>query len=219
VINRKPDKRVLIVCEGQETERRYFNRLVQMLELASVDVDVIDECGSAPISVVEFAEEKAILEGGPQQGGYDFIYCVFDRDEHESFDRAIARVSQISKLKKFSETKISAAFSVPCFEYWILLHFIYERSPFSRTAKRTVGEVVVDRLKKIDGFHDYGKAITEFHLDKIIEKTDTAIKNAEKALKEVDDTGSHNPSTWVGKVILDLRALKKSSDEEAKKSR
>jgi hypothetical protein len=43
--------------------------------------------GAAPISVVECAEERAA-----EQGGYDTIFCVFDRDGHESFDRARARI-------------------------------------------------------------------------------------------------------------------------------
>lgn len=113
---RAPRSISLIVCEG-ETERQYFQELRVSYELLPAEVIVAENnVGSAPISVVQCAEQKA-----NERGGYDFIFCVFDRDTHESFDRARQKIKTLT-LRSKKPLPIREVISIPCFEIWVLLH-------------------------------------------------------------------------------------------------
>ncbi len=123
--SRPPRSITLIVCEG-ETELDYFKALRSKLGLLPAEIVVADNThGSAPISVVACAERKA-----REQGGYDHIFCVFDRDAHESFDRARDRIRKLAS-KKRGALPIQEIVSVPCFEIWVLLHFAPTERPFA----------------------------------------------------------------------------------------
>lgn len=80
-----PRSITLIVCEGG-TELKYLAVLCNRLGLRPTEVIHAENTeGSAPISVVACAERRA-----KERGGYDHIFCVCDRDLHESFERAHA---------------------------------------------------------------------------------------------------------------------------------
>lgn len=63
--------------------------------LSSANV-VLDNEGPAPITVVETALERQKRELNLGEK-YDVVFCVFDRDEHSSFDEACA-VAKANKL-------------------------------------------------------------------------------------------------------------------------
>lgn len=109
---RKPSRSItLIVCEGK-TEQVYFNAARIHYGLNTAEVIVADNTvGSAPISVVQCAEAKS-----KERGGYDTIYCVFDRDGHESFGRARERIRALAGRNR-NKLPIREALSIPCFEY------------------------------------------------------------------------------------------------------
>src|SRR5579871_2900240 len=50
--------RVLIVCEGSKTEPNYLKDVCKYLGIGSAVVHVVgEECGSAPLTLVEYAKE------------------------------------------------------------------------------------------------------------------------------------------------------------------
>lgn len=113
--------RILIVCEGSKTEPFYFKSMVSMLALRATSILVLGrECDSAPISVYEYAAKRYA-----DDPDFDFVYCVFDRDRHATYDAAC------SAIRNHPSKILKAIVSNPCFEYWILLHFIFTRSPFN----------------------------------------------------------------------------------------
>ncbi|MDN5882541.1 MAG: RloB family protein [Nitrosospira sp.] len=125
------------MCEG-ETERQYFEAARNRYELTTTEIIVAENTkGPAPISVVEFAEEKSA-----ERGGYDQIYCVFDRDGHESFSRAREKIKALAERKR-KPIKIEEAISIPCFEVWVLLHFEKTDAPFDRCVR------VITRIKEL----------------------------------------------------------------------
>ncbi|WP_435306157.1 RloB family protein [Pseudoxanthomonas sp. LjRoot125] len=84
---REPIDVVLIVCEGAKTEPHYFASLRNELRLGTANILVLGEqCGSSPMTVVEFAIEKF-----RSSRDYDRIFCVFDRDGHPDYQAAIAK--------------------------------------------------------------------------------------------------------------------------------
>lgn len=100
-----PSPKILIVCEGENTELSYFDQL----KLRTVTIGAIGE-GYNTISLVERAADLA------KKDRYDEVWCVFDKDAFSlhDFNNAI----NIAKTKN-----IHGAYSNQAFEYWIILHF------------------------------------------------------------------------------------------------
>ena len=180
-----PQSSILIVCEG-ETEEEYFKAVRTHYRLTGAEVVIAKNTkGSAPINVVKCAEEKCA-----EPGGYDQVYCVFDQDEHESFTRARGRIISLAGRKK-KPLPIEEAISIPCFEFWILLHYEQTDSPFNRC------EEVKDRVRQ--HFSDYQKADAAT-ARKLMNKLAAALDNA-RWLEKLRARNKNNPYTSVHKII------------------
>jgi hypothetical protein len=121
----------LIVCEGSKTEVNYFEEIRQESRLSSVDVKVIHSPhGTEPRQVVEGAEAEF-----KKTKAFEKIYAVFDRDQHQTYANAIAMASARNGRFKNDEKKavsFEPVVSVPCFELWLLLHFVNQMAPIHR---------------------------------------------------------------------------------------
>lgn len=204
---RQTNKRVLIVCEGKKTEIVYLREFICSLRLVSVDIEVSPGSGSAPINVVQYAEKRVRAEGPADDAGYDAVFCVFDRDTHESYEQAKSRIQSLKKDGTFPSDVDVGIFSIPSFEYWFLLHFSYDRSPFTAAGSKSAGAKVIDALKKCPGFADYDKGLSREIITALLDRTETAVENAKNAVKDAVETGEENPSTLVHLLILYLRSL------------
>lgn len=111
---RPPRIKLLIFSEGKNTEPEYLegfaiahgNNLVRMkiVAPAGVPTTIVDLASEAKLSVSRAKDSFA---------KFDQIWAIFDRDEHENVDQAIATAKSRG---------IEVAFSNPCFEVWLLLH-------------------------------------------------------------------------------------------------
>lgn len=182
--------RVLIVCEGEQTEPLYFESFKQEYDLSSANVVVTDASkGSDPVSVVRYAE-KLFKASQKDNNAFDSVFCVFDKDQHGNYDAAVQMLSK-------GNSKFTAITSVPCFEYWFVLHFDYTTKSFpSATA-------VIAELKK----HIPAYAKNSGVFSALREKMPTAIKNAEKANAYASKIGTDNPSTKVVDLVKYLLEL------------
>jgi hypothetical protein len=113
---RRPRESLLIVCEGAQTERRYF-------EAFPVPADVyvwVVGTGMNTESLVEYARQ---LRG---QATYDQVWCVFDHDSftEQQFNDAIGAALRAG---------MRVAYSCEAFELWYLLHFAYHDAQLSRS--------------------------------------------------------------------------------------
>lgn len=107
--------KVLIVCEGQNTEPSYFKELARFYELTFIDKKNIVGTGYTQKRIVEEAERLN------KEGNYDEVWCVFDHDpkpdnpvQSQNFNAAIT----MAEAKGFK-----VAYSNETFEFWIILHF------------------------------------------------------------------------------------------------
>lgn len=178
---------VLIVCEGEKTERCYFQDLARRHRLYGV---VVVGTGSDPNALVKEArkrKQKEALRGN----AYDQVYCVFDRDEHRHFDAATNQAGQ---------NGMAVARSWPCFEYWLLLHFRYTRRPFARKGKLSPCDVCIEALRAPDCLPDYQKVL-EGVLETLQDRLDTAIKHATQAELAATQEDEPNPSTEVHNLV------------------
>jgi RloB-like protein len=105
VPNRREKQRILIVCEGENTEPSYFRQF----RLTSAEIIPLG-IGNNTMKVVERALEEKMKKH------YDQIWVVFDKDDFlaEHFNEAI-RVAE--------KSGIGVAYSNQSFEYWLILHF------------------------------------------------------------------------------------------------
>ena len=106
---------MLIVCEGEKTEPYYFEGLRRAWRLSNANIRVRSAGGSDPLSLVRFALAEM------RSGDYDRAFCVFDRDAHAGFERALHEIAQSPEGRG---KKLKEIVSWPCFEIWVLLHFI-----------------------------------------------------------------------------------------------
>lgn len=102
--------RILIVCQGQETEKSYF----EQFEYVSAIIKTIP-VAQDPVSLVEAAiqlRDQAKAAKTP----YAQVWCVFDKDDSpaDQFNSSISRARS---------QKLRVAYSNQAFEFWLLLHF------------------------------------------------------------------------------------------------
>lgn len=198
---RARNKRYLIVCEGTETEPKYFAELLEDLGIRSQVVRIAPNEGVSPDRVVGHA---LLLYDEDATGGdaYDAVYCVFDRDKHTTFDAAVQHTKDLSAKGK----PLIAITSTPCFEFWLLLHFGYSDGPFHAAGKKSVGDQVVSALKTKPGFGQYGKGQKGIYAA-IKDKLDDALNYADQLRKHGVATGSVNPATDIDQLVVALQKL------------
>ena len=190
VATRKVHLNYLIVCEGERTEPNYFNALVGGRNSKVLSVDVLGE-GQSTCRLVRTAIEerdKSMIE-------YDRVWVVFDKDDFNDFNDAIALAHSNS---------ICAAWSNESFELWYYLHFQYLDTPISRAQ-------YIDALnREIRKFvPDYSYQKNDKGTMDLLRKygnLDLAIRHAEHLETLYNDTNyaAHKPCTKVHHLVKEL---------------
>lgn len=195
---REPYDVVLIVCEGEKTEPEYFEGLKKACRLSGANIKVVPGDGNDPVSIVKHAL------GESRKGSYDRLFCVFDRDGHVNYQEALDLVANSSLGKR---GKLEAIASLPCFELWVLLHFVYSAAPFMKTGNKSACDKVIDVLH--EHLPQYQKAMRGV-FEQLEPHTTRAVTHAERLAQHNVDTASENPATRVHELVRYLRELKKA---------
>lgn len=124
----------------------------------------------------------------------DYALVVFDKDDDVNFGESIARARNTNNIESFS--------SIPCFEYFFLLHFSRAR-PHLRNYKD-----VIDRLQKFDGMEDYEKSENGLPVIQLIDLVATAIDHAESTRKESIDERCETPMTEIDLLVKAINLAK-----------
>ncbi|MGC1272431.1 MAG: RloB family protein [Planctomycetaceae bacterium] len=119
---RQERTRVLIVCEGRETERNYFDQLKRE-DIVAERFTVTVKKGSG--GTREQIAGNAVDRKGDSPDEYDEVWCVMDIEDSSH------RGSLIKALKRLRENEIEACLSNPSFEVWYLAHFERTAKAFS----------------------------------------------------------------------------------------
>jgi hypothetical protein len=193
---RKSYEAILIVCEGEKTELNYLKDLREHLGLNRANVEIrISPSGNDPGNVVKYA-----LAEYDKHKDYDRVYCVFDKDQHTTYLDAKNEVE-----KKFSiGIPIYAIISVPCFEYWILLHFVYSTKPYAQKGNRSPADQLVKEIKKY--ICNYHKGYSKI-FDETKHNLETALTHAKSIDTQQEKNNTDNPSTKIYKLVEYLRKL------------
>ena len=98
---------------------------------------------------------------------------------------------------------IQAITSNPCFEFWLLLHFIYTTKEFTAGEGSNCDLLISSLNGHLPG---YCKSAAVFDL--LIDKMDTAIEHAKRVMRYHETSGTEIPSTDVYVLVEYLMALK-----------
>ena len=194
---RAPYDRVLIVCEGEKSEPHYLTELRDYYGLNTANIEVDGDCGSSPMSVFNHAKQRYedLLHKGDN---YDRVYCVIDKDKHPDYQQALEAIANANPKGCFY-----AINSVPCFEYWVLLHFIYTTQPFHATETKSICDCVCETLRAcyLPTYSKGGKGL----FAQLLPQLEFAKANASRSLKEAERNHTDNPSTQMYELVVYLQ--------------
>ena len=191
----------LIVSEGEKTEPLYFDGLADHINQKygkGIDVEkpIIDTQGEGKCTVsLVNATERIVSRASII---YSQVWVVFDKDDFEDFDEAIA----LAEKKGYR-----VAWSNQSFEYWIYLHFYRSDSALHR------GEWVekLDKLFKQKKISSDGYAKNDSKVFTIA-TTHGSLKSAVNYAAGIEKTyppntkpSQQDPCTKVHHLILELK--------------
>lgn len=166
-------KRGLILCEG-ETEENYFRGLVSQEQyrrkFSTISVEILKPKNHSPLGLVNEAKER-VKQAKSNKNPYDFVWIIFDRDGH-------AKLGDAFEIAREFSPEINIAFTIPCFEFFVLLHFEKTAKPFTKC------DDVISHLKKQNYISNYEKSGNLFQL--LSEKMDIGIANCEWLVNNCD---------------------------------
>ena len=115
---RKRNPVVYLICEGSETEIRYFKRF----RSRGCNIDIIPISSQYKSADRLVQKAKATMGNNPYypEDG-DSIWCVFDRDDNSN--EVLLRAKQSAQKEGYH-----LAYSNPSFELWFLLHFVNQQT-------------------------------------------------------------------------------------------
>lgn len=195
--SREPKPKILIVCEGENTEPQYFEGFKHACRNSLVDIEIASGQG-VPMTLVE--ESKSRMEEARDAAkrekddnlAYDSVWCVFDVDNHPY----LAEACEKARLHG-----IHLAISNPCFELWLLLHF--RDHPGMKDRKQVKGVL----KKHVPG---YDKSVRYATYSDGYSNAVTRATTLDKIAEDVGTPG-HNPTTGVYKLTELIREFGVSS--------
>lgn len=191
-LKKKPT--ILIVCEGENTEPSYFNQF----RLSSATVKPIGE-GYNTISLVRRTIQLS------DQGQYDQVWCVFDKDDFSDtdFNNAIF----MAKSNGYG-----VAYSNQSFEYWFILHFenhqggAMHRNDYNGKINRLLQpyNITYEDDKKVS--EDFFELLIGIDEDTGKKRADITINRAERNYNRFGHTSpaKEESSTTVFKLVKEL---------------
>ncbi len=187
-VKRERKKIIAICCEGKnQTERLYFNNF----KTRDVIIKFSKGNETDPKGMLDKLINFLNSEGIDTNNG-DKAFLILDGDVDSS-----KQIQLNSTIEKAKANNIEVILSIPCFELWYLLHFIYTSKPY------TSNQQLIKDLKK--HLPDYSKNSDVFA--QIKGYTDVAITNSKKLEQFHVDNGqvlnniNCNPYTGVHKVV------------------
>jgi hypothetical protein len=199
----------LIVTEGKKTEPLYFKGMQRLIEekvggmVNIVEIPIIDIWGKGCSTGKLLEATDEIVKTAKLI--YQNIWVVFDKDDFDDFDQAVA---------DGYEKGYKVAWSNQSFEYWLYLHFHYSDSALHRNEWNMKLDEIFNQYGLGEG--KYQKNYEDIYdLVNVYDGVNTAIRNAKRRMacykQGMDKPSEYDPGTTVYELVEDL---KKYLDEE-----
>jgi len=183
--------KVLVICEDLKSCKTYLDDAKFHFKVDAI-IKVAHIGCTDPLNIVEHALEKS--------KDFDAIYCVIDRDTHETFDAAC-------KLLSGKKTNVELVVSYPCFEFWLYLHFHYSRKSYQQAGSDSPGAVMLADLQKIPEMKAYAKGQAKGIFETLFPRLGIARSNAFKVMLDATEVNELNPSTRMHELLDAFEAL------------
>jgi hypothetical protein len=195
---RRPAERVLIVCEGEKSELKYFNDVAVTYRI-NLTITTAQK-RTEPIQIIQTAKDKLKVDKD-----FEWVYVVFDRDNHQTYLAALAKARELDEeySRKKKPLRFIAIPSVPCFEFWLLLHYHY------RDTRLTSAEALA-LLSTPTRLPSYSKGMTGLFRS-TQDKLSQAKANAAKLRTLFTPDSGKDPYTAVDELIEGLERIKNHS--------
>lgn len=194
--NRNPKQKFILFSEGANTERVYFNALKQHYTNALFDIKIIAPAG-APISIAEKVKDRmSELKKERKANSFaekDTVWGVFDEDDHDKVTESI---------DKCKAAGANVAYSNPCFEVWLILHY----EDFDRSDDRHQVQTHYGTLDLTYNGNGSKVPNCEVLIPKIEDAENRAIRQEER--RESEGAAGGRPSTT---VYLLTQAIRKAA--------
>ena len=151
------------------------------------------------MDVFDYAKRRYIEESKAGDA-FDKVYCVFDKDSHASYEQALDKIQRAKPLNTYI-----AIPSVPCFEYWLLLHFNYLTRPYMPLPGNSASHQVLTELQ--GHYPEYQKGLGSV-FEKLFGNLEDAKSNAARGLRQAQAADTDNPSTYVHVLVNYLQQIK-----------
>lgn len=188
-----PRPRFKIVCEGKVTEALYIEGL---RKIYGANVLLLKQTGTPATIADAIIKEKNDDKPRKNQDSWaksNQYWAVFDHDEHPYIRETIDRLKA---------NNVGIAYSNPCFELWLILHFMDHDSPEHRHDIQRNYEKLDESYCKTSG-----KAADISKIIGGVEKAEERAHNLNVRRFNERNVGG-NPSTTVGLLTRALREMK-----------
>lgn len=187
VARKLPKKTIVIYCEGELTEPDYFTAMKQAFKNSMVEI--VAGVG-VPLTIARKAAKEVKARKRQPFAEKDEVWAVFDHDEHPKVSEAIDICRRGA---------VCVAYSNPCFELWLILHFKDYDSSVDR-------HKVQDYFASVCSGYDRAKSKTanfENWIDKVTEAEERAERQAQN--REAERMPLGPPYTSVYKLTRSIR--------------
>lgn len=211
-------KLYVIAAEGDKTEYQYFKNFKEVYHRKFTNtnlrveyIDRLEPSKSSPQSVSETIKsfyDALVLEYDIKE--YDEFWMIIDTDDYENRRSIILELLSICDQKKFYYLGLSN----PCFEIWLILHFVEIDTQIKGCAKGyeqeqyTVQEFI-EKLEVKERAKVCKRVLSAIHqekhqpyYEKLIEYIPQAIPRAKK-LEDCDPNNSNYPDK-IGTTVYQL---------------
>jgi hypothetical protein len=196
----------IITCEGENTERLYFEswfaRLRESKQLSSRSCVIASHSHTNPSGVL--ADLLAFQDGGLTFKDFEHRWIVIDRDSERTNGggHTLADFNTALQQARQKRPKVSVAWSNPCFELWYLLHFRYQNTGTDRVQ-------IQGQLSNALGLK-YDKSDPNLFI-LIIANLPDALRNAKRLHTDFQEQGlsadKSNPCTTVYQLVELLEGM------------
>lgn len=194
--------RILILCDGAQTEPNYFRRLKTSRRLTSVKVGAPRPRQIGPGRLLKRVRDELRTDSG-----WDAVYCVLDHDGHDSaVNKLRSGLEAINRRRNLP--RVHMALSNPCFELWLLLHFEFSDRPYaSLHGDKSACDGVIERLRR----HIPAYRKNEAHqFEPLMDLVDKAIRNANRLGGSKASQQANSPHTDIGELVTRLLKIAES---------
>jgi len=196
-----PEKKIVVVCEGRNTEPQYIKDFARDKKHPLVDCKTIDGVG-VPKTIVDRAiHEKEKLSRIARRSGNSFdkkyeVWCVSDRDEHHGMAQ---------EMQRARDNGLLYALSNPCVELWGYLHYFQNDAPIHR---HDMQRMLTGVMPGYD--HAHGAI---FDYESMKESYNDALSRAKELIRRREEEGGpcSNPSTNIYELMESIGKAKEDN--------